>query len=108
MRRVWRCSHAPGELMWVPAGLEHATVNRGAETVALTTLLSDVTDGSLHEAARRGIVKDVDALLDTGIAVDARDRQGSMALHWAAGEGRADAIRALLAAGAELGAPDGR
>ena len=50
----------------------------------------------------------VEALLEAGADVNARDVRGCTALHWAARDRRVDPalVEALLAAGAEVGTPD--
>jgi ankyrin repeat protein len=57
----------------------------------------------LFDAARSGDTGVIKSLLARGVAVDARDERGSTALILAAYYGHAEAVRALLAAGA---APD--
>ena len=43
----------------------------------------------------------IEALLAAGADVNAKNKRGNTALHWAAGNGHVPAIEALLAAGAE-------
>lgn len=57
----------------------------------------------LMTASRSGSVAAVRALLARGAAVDARDeRRGQTALIWAAAEGHADVVQALIAAKADV------
>ena len=54
-------------------------------------------------AARTGSLPTVSLLLSRGAHVDAKDeRRGQTALMWAAAEGHAPVVRALLAAGADV------
>jgi ankyrin repeat protein len=55
-----------------------------------------------QEAAARGDVAALRALLDEGADVDARDRHGNTALMIAAHKNHLEAVRALAAAGADL------
>jgi ankyrin repeat protein len=68
-------------------------------------LLAHGADLTLHEAAWMGDHERVRAILAAGVAVDAWDRFGKTALHWAAEHGHAEACRALLEAGADARAP---
>ena len=54
----------------------------------------------LRNAAERGDVAAIDALVDAGVDPNASNYAGNTALHYAAWRGRAGAIAALLAAGA--------
>lgn len=55
----------------------------------------------LHAAAARGDAAEITRLARAGAAVDARDRYQRTPLHVAAYRGRHDAMRALIAAGAD-------
>jgi ankyrin repeat protein len=57
----------------------------------------------LMTAARTGSLASVNALLSHGAAVDRKDdRRGQTALMWAAAEGHADIVQALIGAGADF------
>lgn len=60
----------------------------------------------LAEAARQGLLDDVDALLGAGAAAEARDKWGAVPLMHAAAAGHAGVVAALLAAGADASARD--
>ena len=62
--------------------------------------------GPLHDVARAGDVVAVQALIESGANVHARDSKGATALHYAAGWGNVEAVQALLAAGANAKAKD--
>jgi len=69
--------------------------------------LEDVPGSPLAEAARRGDVDDVLALLaDGGIDVDAPSRDGTPALHWLVRLGEREAVRRLIEAGADVNLPN--
>ena len=54
-------------------------------------------------AARTGAVAAVKALLARGVSVDGKDeRRGQTALMWAAAEGHAEVVEALIEAGADF------
>jgi ankyrin repeat protein len=60
--------------------------------------------GALHAAAHRGDLPRLAAALASGAAINGRDRHGRTALHVATFARQRDAIRALVKAGADLGA----
>lgn len=64
------------------------------------TLDATILKTYLFDAARAGDVELLRELIARGIEVDARDQSGSTALILAAYHGKADAVQALLAAGA--------
>jgi ankyrin repeat protein len=64
------------------------------------------SDLGLHDAARAGLIERVQALLEQGTAIDARDDMGRTALHWAVIGGNADLVRVLLDRGATVDARD--
>jgi hypothetical protein len=70
--------------------------------------LQGSSDGSsnLQEAAGQGDLQTLQALLDSGIAVNSGDESGSTALHFAADRGQQEALQLLLAAGADVNAQD--
>lgn len=103
---VWRCSQAVGDLVWLPDGLEHATANRGALVMALTTLSNGRGGLALHEAAWQGHSQEVRALVAAGTSTAATNVDGVSALQLAAGQGYAEAARVLLRAGAAVRAKD--
>jgi serpin B len=60
----------------------------------------------LHQAAQRGDVGEVQALVAAGADVNAKDRRGRTALHVAALEGKQGVVQLLLAQGADVKAKD--
>lgn len=58
-------------------------------------------------AAQHGSVQIVRKLIDAGAMLEARDRKGYTALHWAAKKGTADKLRLLIEAGANIRAKTG-
>ena len=77
-----------------------------AESVAVQpeSHLIDPSPERLVLAARYGQFKDVDYLLDGGMAVDARDAYGNTALIAAASNGHIEMVQQLLARGAAINA----
>ena len=67
---------------------------------------SQSPQAQLFAAARSGNLRKLNALLDSGIAVDIRDRTGRTALFVAAKYGHLTAVQALLARGADVNAAD--
>jgi hypothetical protein len=59
-------------------------------------------EAALLQAAQRGVIKTLKAILHAGVFVDAQDCDGMTALHYAAWNGRVDALKVLLKAGAAL------
>ena len=51
---------------------------------------------------KKDTVAVIQALLDGGADVNAKDGEGNTALTWAANEGKVDAAKALIAGGAEV------
>ena len=58
----------------------------------------------LHDAAMRGDVEEVKALIKSGESVHSVNSEGATALHWAAFKGHVEVARVLLANGAEVNA----
>ena len=102
--KKWMCTQGVGDLVWVPNGLRHSTKNRGREVVALTTLFDDPATSALHEAAKKGLVPEVQALLKAGAAREYRDSADYTALHAAAKLGQAEAVKALCDGGVSVNA----
>ncbi|XP_049788061.1 26S proteasome non-ATPase regulatory subunit 10-like isoform X1 [Schistocerca cancellata] len=76
-----------------------------ATAVSLLRNLSTEEKGTrLIYAAEEGAVEDLQALLEAGANVGARDEIGETALHWAAQWGHTDSVKCLLEAGAEVDA----
>ncbi len=66
----------------------------------------DASADALQEAARRGDLARVEALLDQGVQVDAATRYGTTPLFFAAARGHAAIVRALVEGGADVNAAD--
>ena len=85
-----------------PASGESVDVRRIAATNALAATRSSMDrELQLRNAAERGDVAAIDALVDAGVDPNARNYANNAALHYAAWRGRTSAIAALLAAGAD-------
>ena len=65
-----------------------------------------VLGGDLHIAAGKGDTAVVEALLEAGADVEAKDSHGWTALHIAAMEGHSAVVKVLLEAGADVNAKD--
>ena len=61
---------------------------------------------ALHHAARDGDLAKTQRLLNAGVGVNARDRNGLTPLHWATGHNHPKVVRLLLDAGADVNARD--
>jgi ankyrin repeat protein/Flp pilus assembly protein TadD len=61
---------------------------------------------ALHSAAREGSAEAVLLLLESGVDVNAKDREGLSALHWAAKWNQAEIAAMLIAHGANVDAKD--
>ena len=56
---------------------------------------------NLHQAAKRGDMETVLALLARNVSVDAKDENGWTPLMWAATQGRGEVVKTLLERGAD-------
>jgi ankyrin repeat protein len=84
-----------------------AVANLAAAQAPLALRADEVPSSPLAEAAQRGDFGAVRKLLDAGgLDVDAPDRDGTPALHWAVQWGDAEAVARLLSAGADADAPN--
>lgn len=63
--QLWVCAQRSGELVYVPDGLQHATLNHAASTVGLTVVVDELAPMPLHEAARNGAAAQVASLCQT-------------------------------------------
>lgn len=61
---------------------------------------------ALRDAAEKGSVEEMKALMDDGVDVDARDQYGGSGLMWASLLGKVEAMQLLLERGAEVNASD--
>lgn len=68
----------------------------------LSTLVSAAPDERLIDAAKRGDLTAVEALLKQGIDVNARQGDGATALHWAAHQDDRETVERLVRAGANV------
>jgi hypothetical protein len=73
-----------------------------SSTLPLIDELPSEAERALHEAARCGDARLLRALLQGGVAVDVLDQRGRTGLMLAAERGHLDALRELVAAGAEI------
>ena len=99
----WQCTQREGDVLWIPDRYEHATANFADDTVAIFTVIDDLSDTPLHAAAKAGDEAAVRALLEANGDVAARSRSGGTALTYAAGVGSVQVMRLLIAAGAQVG-----
>lgn len=79
-------------------------VNVVGALVLTAFLFSTAPESPVADAAQRGDVAQVRALLADGADVNAAQGDGMTALHWAALDGREEMVRVLLYAGASTGA----
>ena len=82
-----------------------------AAALCCLALLSAVASaGDIHDAAKRDDADGIRQALENAAegAVDSKDADGNSALHWAAWLGKPKAAAALLQAGADVDATDGR
>lgn len=75
-------------------------------TILLLTSLRALASDELFDAARKGDVAAVKAVLDTGVPVDSTWRYGQTALFIAAGRGHTDVVKLLLGRGAKADVRD--
>ena len=73
--------------------------------ISIPAYAQDV-DSQLIEAAQNGQAEEVQALLEGGADVDAKDEAGMTALMWAALGGHTDTVKGLLDAGADVSSED--
>ena len=62
--------------------------------------------GTIHGVARNGYLASVQAHLDAGVDINARDKNGSTPLHWAARYGQKQVVELLISRNAEVNAKD--
>ena len=74
------------------------------EKLAIAELLraQGANTGTIHVVARNGYLAGVQAYLDAGVDINARDENGSTPLHWAALEGHKDIVELLINQGAQV------
>jgi ankyrin repeat protein len=70
--------------------------------LVLPFLLAACTSPRLEEAAQSGSTDKVSQLIDHGADINATDKYGYTALHWAAYEGQFDTVKLLVERGAKL------
>lgn len=99
-----RCSRLAAALLAVAAALSLSAVPASAQ-VAPTAAEAEAYTG-LFRAAQRGDLPGLRQALAHGAPVNGRDAHGRTPLHVATFARQAEAIRALVAAGADLGAMD--
>ena len=76
-------------------------------TIAVTSLLATTAFADpIHDAARDGDIAGVEALLDAGVDVNAKEENGMTPLHYAAQYGRKEIVELLIDEGAEVNAKD--
>ena len=73
--------------------------------ISIPAFAQDV-NAQLIEAAQNGQAEEVQALLEGGADVDAKDEAGMTALMWAALGGNTDTVKVLLDAGADVSVKD--
>ena len=68
------------------------------------THVPDWEETPLHSAAERGNSTEIRALVQTSVAINAKDKDGWTPLHWATRRGHEDAVRLLLDSKADVNA----
>ena len=99
---VLRRRNAAGFAAWALAGLALGLPPARAQIAPNPAQVAAF--GALHAAAQRGELAGLESALSAGAPVDGRDGQGRTALHVATFAHQRDVIRALVRAGADLGA----
>ena len=84
--------------------MKHLLLTTIAAVLVVGTALAD----PIHDAAVNGDLAGVQAELDKGVDVDAKDDRGEAPLHKVAREGHKEVAELLIAEGADLEAIDGR
>ncbi|MCP4849575.1 MAG: hypothetical protein GY899_16675, partial [Verrucomicrobiaceae bacterium] len=85
--------------------LDRATQGNHADIAGLLRAQGANT-GTIHVVARNGYLAGVQAYLDAGVDINARDQNGSTPLHWAALEGHKEIVELLINKEADVNAND--
>ena len=85
--------------------LDRATQGNHADIADLLRAQGGET-GTIHVVAKNGYLAGVQAHLDAGVDINARDKNGSTPLHWAALEGHREIVELLISRNAEVNARD--
>ena len=72
--------------------------------ISMATIYAQTT--ALHTASAGGELKIVNAILEAGANIHAKDSYGATPLHWAAESGHVKVVKALLEAGSDIDARD--
>ena len=97
-----RMSYSRWSTLWLLAALSVASITAAAEPQREVGLTLSSGRISLVEAAKKGDMRAVRALLKQQVDVNARARDGATALHWAAHRDAVDIADALIGAGADV------
>src|SRR5262245_32407332 len=94
-------------LLW-PASESFAqrSKRRGAPPAKTRKAPDTAIVASLVEASQEGRIDTIQTLLEQGVDVNVRDKQGRLALVAAATEGQTEVVQLLLAKGADVNAKD--
>eukprot|EP01129_Flabellula_baltica_P009291 TRINITY_DN3768_c0_g2_i2.p1 TRINITY_DN3768_c0_g2~~TRINITY_DN3768_c0_g2_i2.p1 ORF type:complete len:211 (-),score=65.22 TRINITY_DN3768_c0_g2_i2:939-1550(-) len=68
------------------------------------SLLTTDLVSPIHDAAAKGNITLLQAMLDDGYDMNKKDNANNIPLHWAAGAGHTEAVRMLVACGSDLNA----